>query len=71
MSFMPGAWRIISVESGTWHGVQIPFAGCRAIGFDQGPLASGEPFSQNPQGGSHFRIGIICRRRHQKIARRL
>jgi hypothetical protein len=48
MSFMPGAWRIISVESGTWHGVQISFAGCRVIGFDQGTPASGEPFSQNP-----------------------
>jgi hypothetical protein len=48
MSFTPGAWRIISVESGTWHGVQISFAGCRAIGFDQGTPASGELFSQNP-----------------------
>jgi hypothetical protein len=47
MSFMLGAWRVISVKSGTWHGVQISFTGCRTISFDQGPLASGEPFSQN------------------------
>ncbi len=44
---MLGAWRIVAVENGTWRGVRISFLGCRAMGFDQWTLASGEPFSQN------------------------
>jgi hypothetical protein len=68
--FMLGACRAVSVESGTWHGVQISFIDGQAMGFDHWTMASGEQFCQNSQGRSpHLRIGVIFRRRHQKIAR--